>query len=294
MVRLLLPVLLSLRVFELLSPMITAPKLALAGVADKRPSAPIPLSPIVRLGSEALLAIAIPPAASPAASGAKRASRFMLCPAESFKGVATLLMEKPLPLTLMREMVRLLFPVLLSLRVFELLSPMITAPKLALAGVADKRPSAAVPLSPIVKLRSAALLAIAIPPVASPAVSGAKWASRLTLCPTKSFKGVATLLMEKPLPLTLMREMVRLLFPVLLSLRVFELLPPMITAPKLALAGVADKRPATPIPLSPIAKLGSAALLVIVMLPVPTPVVPGAKRASRFMLCPAGSFNGIA
>src|SRR5580700_2239212 len=279
MVRLLLPVLLSLRVFELLSPMITAPKLALAGVADKRPSAPIPLSPIVRLGSEALLAIAIPPAASPAASGAKRASRFMLCPAESFKGVATLLMEKPLPLTLTREMVRLLLPVLLSLRVFELLSPMITAPKLALAGVADKRPSAPIPLSPIVRLGSEALLAIAIPPAASPAASGAKRASRFMLCPAESFKGVATLLMEKPLPLTLMREMVRLLFPVLLSLRVFELLSPMITAPKLALAGVADKRPSAAVPLSPIVKLRSAALLAIAIPPVASPAVSGAKWA---------------
>jgi hypothetical protein len=91
-------------------------------------------------------------------------------------------MEKPLPLTLTREIVRLLVPVLLSLRIFELLSPMITSPKLALAGVADRRPSAPVPLNPIVTLWSEALLVMAILPVASPAVWGAKWASRLTLC----------------------------------------------------------------------------------------------------------------
>src|SRR5271170_4347832 len=260
MVRLLVPVLLSLTAFESLSPMTTSPKLALAGVADRRPITPVPLSPMANLLSEALLVIAILPVASPVVTGVKWASRLMLCPTESFKGVATLLMEKPLPLTLTREMVRLLVPVLLSLTAFESLSPMTTSPKLALAGVADRRPITPVPLSPMANLLSEALLVIAILPVASPVVTGVKWASRLMLCPTESFKGVATLLMEKPLPLTLTREMVRLLVPVLLSLTAFESLSPMTTSPKLALAGVADRRPVTPVPLSPMANLLSEAL----------------------------------
>ena len=97
MVRLLVPVLLSLTVFASLTPRATSPKLALAGVAERRPCTPVPLNAIVKLGSEALLVIAILPVAAPAVSGAKWASRFMLCPAASFNGVATVLMEKPLP-----------------------------------------------------------------------------------------------------------------------------------------------------------------------------------------------------
>ena len=76
------------------------PKLALGGVADKRPCTPLPLNAIVKLRSEALLVIVILPVTSPAASGAKWACKFMLRPAESFNGVASLLTEKPLPLTL--------------------------------------------------------------------------------------------------------------------------------------------------------------------------------------------------
>jgi hypothetical protein len=285
MMTLLFPVLLSLMVCELVSPMATLPRLALGGVADKRPFTAVPLSPIVKLGSGALLVIAILPVASPAVSGAKWTSRLTLCLAKSFKGVATLLIEKPLPLTLTREIVMLLVPSLLSLTAFESLSPMITLPKLALAGVAARRPSAPSPLNPIVKLRSEALLVIAILPVASPVLWGAKWASRLTLCLACSLKGVATLLMEKPLPLTLTREIVRLLVPVLLSLRIFELLSPMITSPKLALAGVADRRPSAPVPLNPIVTLWSEALLVMAILPVASPAVWGAKWASRLTLC---------
>jgi hypothetical protein len=46
--------------------MATLPKLALVGVADKRPCAPVPLNAIVNLRSEALLVIVILPATSPA------------------------------------------------------------------------------------------------------------------------------------------------------------------------------------------------------------------------------------
>ena len=199
------PVLLSLMVCELCSPTATLPKLALGGVADKRPSTPVPLNPMVKLGSEALLVIVMLPVATPVVPGANWASRFVLCPAESFNGVATWLRAKPLPLTLTRETVMLLLPVLLSLRVFELLSPMATLPKLALGGVADRRPSTPtpLPLNAIVKLRSQALLVIATLPVTSPVASGAKWTCKLMLCPAESFNGVAGLLTEKPLPLTL-------------------------------------------------------------------------------------------
>ncbi len=80
--------------------MATLPKLALVGVADKRPCTPLPLNAIVKLRSEALLVIVILPVTSPVASGAKWACKLMLRPAESLNGVASLLTEKPLPLTL--------------------------------------------------------------------------------------------------------------------------------------------------------------------------------------------------
>jgi hypothetical protein len=80
--------------------MATLPKLALGGVADRRPCTPLPLNAIVKLRSQALLVIVILPVTSNVASGAKWACKRMLCPAESFNGVAGLLREKPLPLTL--------------------------------------------------------------------------------------------------------------------------------------------------------------------------------------------------
>ena len=220
--------------------MTTFPKLALASVADSRPCAPVPLNAMVKLGSEASLVTATLPVASPAAAGVKWASRLMLCPTESFKGVATLLMEKPLPLTLTREMVRLLVPVLLILTAFESLSPMTTSPKLALAGVADRRPCTPVPLNAMVKLGSEALLVTATLPVASPVAAGVKWASRLMLCPTESFKGVATLLMEKPLPLMLTREIVTIVVPEFVSVIVLAPLPATATFPKAKLSGLAS------------------------------------------------------
>jgi hypothetical protein len=148
-------------------------------------------------------------------------------------------MEKPLPLTLMREIVRLLLPVLLSLRIFELLSPMITSPKLALVGVAARRPSAPVPLSPIVKWGSEALLVIVMLPVATPVVPGAKRAAKLMLCPAESLNGVATSLMAKPLPMRLTREMVITVCPEFTRVTVLALSPATATLPNAKLPGLA-------------------------------------------------------
>src|SRR5580700_979691 len=276
---------------ELVLSTFTVPKIKPDGFASRREvrARPLPLTGMVSGEFGASLISETKPVTVPGAVGVNTALNVALLPDAITVGMLRPAILKLLPEILTREMVTLLFPVLLSLMVCELVSPMATLPRLALAGVADKRPSTPAPLSPIVKLGSGALLSITILPVASPVVSGAKWASRLTLCPAKSLKGVATLLMEKPLPLTLTREMVRLLVPVLLSLTAFESLVPMATLPKLALAGVADKRPSTPAPLSPIVKLGSGALLSITILPVASPVVSGAKWASRLTLCPAKS-----
>ena len=116
--------------------MATLPKLALAGVAERRPCTPVPLNATVKLGSEALLVIAILPVAAPAVAGAKWGSRLMLCPAASFNGVATVLIEKPLPLTLMREMLTTVIPEFVRVTVLVLLLATPTVPKVKLPGAA--------------------------------------------------------------------------------------------------------------------------------------------------------------
>jgi hypothetical protein len=178
----------------------------------------------------------------------------------------------------------------------ELVLSTFTVPKIKPDGFASRREVRArpLPLTGMVSGEFGASLISETKPVTVPGAVGVNTALNVALLPDAITVGMLRPAILKLLPEILTREMVTLLFPVLLSLMVCELVSPMTTAPRPALAGVADKRPSTPVPLSPIVKLGSAALLVIVMLPVATPVVPGAKRASRFMLCPAGSFNGIA
>lgn len=60
----------------------------------------------------------------------------MLCPAGSFQGVATLLMEKPLPLTSKREIVTTVIPEFVSVTVLVLLLATLTVPKVKLPGAA--------------------------------------------------------------------------------------------------------------------------------------------------------------
>src|SRR5271156_4141806 len=117
--------------------MARSPKPKLGGVTDRCPCTPVPLNPIVKLRSEALLVIAMLPGTSPVVTGAKWAARLMLCPADSLNSVVSPLL-KPLPQTQTREIVTQPFPVLLSLRVFELFCPMPTSPKHSLGGVTDR------------------------------------------------------------------------------------------------------------------------------------------------------------
>ncbi|MGA7189096.1 MAG: hypothetical protein WBY66_11405, partial [Candidatus Acidiferrales bacterium] len=83
------------------------------------------------------------------------------------------------------------------------------------------------------------LLVIAILPVNSAVASGAKWACKLMLCPAESFNGVASLLTEKPLPLTLTSEMVITVFPEFTTVIALALLPAMATFPNAKLPGLA-------------------------------------------------------
>lgn len=63
---------------EALPPVTTLPKFTLAGLAESCPCVPVPLSAIVRLGSDALLDTVIVPDAFPAAVGLNRALKLVL------------------------------------------------------------------------------------------------------------------------------------------------------------------------------------------------------------------------
>ena len=192
---------------ELVLSTFTVPKFKLSGFAPSRRAVatPVPLNEIVSGEFGASLISETEPVLLPEDVGANTALNVALLPDGITVGTMRPAILKPLPETLAREIVTLSFPVLLSLMVCELCSPMATLPKLALGGVADRRPSTPtpLPLNAIIKLRSQALLVIATLPVTSPVASGAKWTCKLMLCPAESFNGVASLLTEKPLPLTL-------------------------------------------------------------------------------------------
>jgi hypothetical protein len=90
-------------------------------------------------------------------------------------------------------MVRLEFPLFVSVTLLELEFPAFTLPKLRLVGVADKVTEAAtpVPVNDTVAGEFGALLEMATDPARLPAVVGAKTALNVALAPAASVFGVA-------------------------------------------------------------------------------------------------------
>jgi hypothetical protein len=122
--------------------------------------------------------------------------------------------------------------------------------KLILVGLAASEPGAApvpdsgtvVVLEPFLDpapLPLALTEVIEIPPITAPIDCGAKVTLQLTLCPAGSVSGRVIPLNPKPLPVSVICEMVRLLPPGLVRVITWGwLLLPTITGPKLMLEGL--------------------------------------------------------
>ena len=145
------------------------------------------------------------------------------------------------------------------------------------------------PVKEIVAEELLALLATEMLPLALPAAVGAKVTFTVAVCPGVSVVLALTPLALYPVPEALTLEIVTLEFPLLVSVRPSELLPPTFTFPKLKLFGVAVNCdvPAAPEPEREMVVGESFASLVTVRLPVTLPEEDGAKRTCKVALWPA-------
>jgi len=131
-VTLLLPLFVSVTVFEFDVPAFTLPKLTLVGLADIVTDAatPVPLRETVLGEFGALLTIFIVPLRLPAVVGAKVALKVVLCPAARDAGVVKPLALYAAPLIVICEMVREAVPELVTVKLCDLVCPSTILPKL--------------------------------------------------------------------------------------------------------------------------------------------------------------------
>jgi hypothetical protein len=159
-----------------------------------------------------------------------------VCPAASVEGGAVPVVLNPLPETVIWAMLRLEFPVFVSVTVWVPLPPTATLPKLKLLGVAESwrvRGAMPVPVREMSVGEFAASLTKVILPLAPPACAGANLTAKVAVWPTDNFRGVVIPLMVKPDPAIEAWDRFRLAAPELVS--VTDLLPelPTDTLPKL-------------------------------------------------------------
>ena len=176
-------------------------------------------------------------------------------------------------------MVRLEFPLLVSVTLLELELPAFTLPKLRLVGLADSVTEAAipVPLNEIVVGEFGALLVIVTVPARFPAVVGANTALNVVLAPAATVLGVASPFTLYPEPLTASCEIVSDALPVLVTVNVCDFVCPSTTLPKAKLAGETPNPACTPVPFTGIVRGDPLASLVTVTLPVALPAAVGAN-----------------
>jgi hypothetical protein len=199
----------------------------------------------------ALLVTTTSPCTLPAAAGANATLSVVDWSGPRIVPAAAPPWLNPAPETLTLEIVTSAFPRLVRVTLNELVLSTFTVPKFKLSGFAPSRRAVAtpVPLNEIVSGEFGASLMSETEPVLLPEDVGANTALNVALLPDGITVGTMRPAILKPLPETLAREIVTLSFPVLLSLMVCELCSPMATLPKLALGGVADRRPCAPTPL---------------------------------------------
>src|SRR3989449_10701390 len=222
----------------------------------------------------ALLTSEILPMALPAVVDAKTTLKLAVCPAAKVSGAVRPLALKPLPETLICEMLTLELPELVRVTVCgALLLPTVTFPKLKLVGLAVRRKVEVtpVPLNAMVEGELGASLTSERLPVTLPALVGAKATLKLVLCPALRVSGTVRPVMLKPFPEGVACEMVILPVPELIRVMVWVLRVPTATSPKLTLVGMTESCGWAPVPFSPIIVGECGSLLTTDRLPVTLP-----------------------
>ena len=182
------------------------------------------------------------PDAPPVAVGANVTFRTVLCPCAKVVLAAVPLTENPAPLAATLEIVTLVFPVLVSVAAKELLLPTTMLPKsrLLVFAVSEAVEAMPLPLAVIDNGELGALLTSAIEADALPAELGANTTLNVVLCPAAMLMGTASPDVLNPAPDTLALEIVAVAVPAFCKVIVCELLEPIATEEKLAVAGIAE------------------------------------------------------
>jgi len=137
-----------------------------------------------------------------------------------------------------------------------------------------------------------ALLVIEMLPLAVPVTVGENFAVNDALALGLIVCGIVRPLMLKPVPEALAAEIVTLAVPVFDRVMGTDPLAPTSRFPKLTLAGLAESCPCAPVPLKATVKVGSVALLEIVIVADAFPAAVGAKRATNPVLSPDERVRG--
>src|SRR5580698_962588 len=287
-----LPPFVSVKVWELLVPVVTLPNAVLVGVAASCACVPVPLKLIVVGEFGALLTIEMLPLALPADVGANLALNVVLNPAPNVSGAVVPVVLKPVPAAVTAEIVTVALPPFVRVMVCELFVPVATLPNATLVGVAASCGCVPVPLKLIVVGEFGALLTIEMLPLALPADVGANLALNVVLNPAPNVSGAVIPVVLKPVPAAVTAEIVTVALPPFVRVMVCELFVPVATLPNATLVGVAASCACVPVPLKLIVVGEFGALLTIEMLPLALPADVGANLALNVVLNPAPNVSG--
>jgi hypothetical protein len=202
-VRLAVPVLLRVTVFEVLLPEFTLPKETLVGEAEIAPCVASPLTGMTSALPEALLTTDMLPVAVPAVVGVKTTLKAVASPAPTEMPVGVPETLKPVPEAVIDETERLAEPVLVKVTVCVDLLPMATLPKAMLAGDAEIPDVTPEPVNATVIAESDALLLNAMLPLAAPAAVGENSAVSVAVPPAARVSGTGAPAIEKPAPVVI-------------------------------------------------------------------------------------------
>jgi len=277
------PVLVTVKLCVELVPVVRLPKLSEADEAESCNVAamPVPLIGTTRGEFGVLLISVMLPDAAPAEVGAKPTLNVEEPPAGMERGRVSPLEVNPVPEREAWVTLSAAVPGFLMVRVWELLTPTVTLPKLTVEGMTEICACTPVPLRVMVEGELVALLTTATLPERLPVEAGANATLKVVDCPAASVTGSVIPLVLKPAPVALICEMETLEFPVLEIVTLCAALEPTVRLPKLSDAGDTESCSvaATPVPLRGIASDEVGALLISVMLPEKVPAEAGAKPA---------------
>ncbi len=180
---------------------------------------PVPDSEMVAGEPVALLATDTLPVSEPAAVGENTTLKVKVWPAESVTGVPAPTRLNPAPVSEMLEIVTLEFPLLVTVTVCVADDPVFTLPnaRLVVLNASVWVAVTPVPLNAIVAGEFGALLTMETAPVTEPADAGENTILKVVDWLGLNEIGNASVLVLKPLPVTLTCEMLKVPVPLFVS-----------------------------------------------------------------------------